>query len=644
MVSCAAVDAMAAWPAGRACRNDSITIDFPLQHFTVNDLTGINPPLAQWMTGDLVVAVQAWLDQANLAHRVRVEPVFAGAGPGRRAYRLRHWRLVLSNGFGRPVPLWVKRCDLLTYINTQVGRRVGRRPGQPDSVFVGRECDIVGQSDRYHDSMGIQPVDLASRDTPLGQGNVALALLDAPISVADASTLKARVVEPAPRGGTAVHAFAMGAFARQVAPDARMTFYRALDGDAGTPISRTAQALERALMDHGHALKPGPLAPGGQGPLVINLSLGWPPEYNAFDERLAAGAAADAPLPLPPVPDENELCREAPTGQSVFTMLALIRDLRAADAPVMVFAAAGNRAVPELPYPADPAEWPRFYPAQWGRGWTGWEDAEAELPPVVAVERTAATQMGLLDALGRGVEFAAPGVAVRVPIHSAAVSLPVAMTGTSVATALMSGAAARLAEEAGATMTAQQWITKLQGSSRLCNQVRMPWFGQGSGPCPAAGFGSGTTVAGVGPTVPVTASFDRLNMQSVAVKVPSGAGVDRWAAGSATPQPFDPVCPTNNCALHIPPHLVSQPQLTLELDVAVGPLPDARLELQWSTGGRVVARSLSLGTLTVTSQPQTFTISGAGAVPADASIQLTYLTSTAGKPPVRQTVWLEKTQ
>lgn len=393
---------------------------------------------------------------------------------------------------GRGKPLVVQGdflCDAVDRLRTHLG-------AAGDGVYVGRECDAAAAGFEAHAQMsvltehlvtlGIDPdaVRLGAPDPAVPAVHVAI--IDTDIDPVVASALGARVVAPREDfPSTMQHGTGMALLVRQVAPDARLHVLPVLDDRGSTPTARLADAILRVLDD--------PEIPLHE-PLVINLSLGWAPESS---HRVAlAGRSVGR--------DGAVACstREDPVGESVRYALLLAREADAGrtqrSGPVSVFAAAGNRS--SAPHPSldpvrrgqpgnlvmalDAGEDPcgrtpwigpdvarrrdLFFPADWGRRPTCRAGAEGQ-GDMVATAVGAVTgddRPAVLSTADAYAPLVAPGELVFVwadpawpeqPAESPAEPLcdeagepgsggfraPAAYTGTSAATALVSGAAAK---------------------------------------------------------------------------------------------------------------------------------------------------------------------------------------------------------
>ncbi len=420
----------------------------------------------------------------------------------------RFFRLWFEDSAGARVPVTeAARCDVMATLRFLLIEELGD-DFNPLTLFVGRECEATGQTPSeatatperrtWHlDALGIDPASVRLGEPNPAAPTVHVAVVDTRVDRALATNLGAEIVLPdgAVGPGACVgpeadgpphrHAGVMGLLVRQAAPDARITFYPALGQDNRTPVGEVARALDRAL--HAPTLQPGE-------PLLINLSLGWP-------EELSSASPLGGPIKVGPhfdvTPGGTCATVEDPVGESVRGLLrvAYERD-RTQGGLTVAFAAAGNRAGEGPRQPGTRPNWarppaPLDYELD-GCMPAGWDDGESFYPAELHRDLTCApgtraggtarpttAALGGVDRRGRisimtppGADIAlfAPGQHVYVdadpawpcalpataedpacapgdPLPGAALQLPTALSGTSVATALTTGVAARLLGE-----------------------------------------------------------------------------------------------------------------------------------------------------------------------------------------------------
>lgn len=420
----------------------------------------------------------------------------------------RFFRVWFEDDTGARVPVTeAARCDVVATLRYLLLEALGD-DFNPLTIFVGRECEAIGQTPSeatatperrtWHlDALGLDPASVHLGAPNPNAPRVHVAVVDTRVDRALATNLGAEIVlpdgveapgaclEPEAAEPAHRHAGVMGLLVRQAAPDARITFYPALGRDNRTPVGEVARALDRAL--HAPTLQPGE-------PLLINLSLGWPQE-------LSSASALNGPIKVGPHLDVNAAgtCAtvEDPVGESVRGLLraAYERD-RSQGGLTVAFAAAGNRAGEGPRQPSPRPGWARPpMPLDYeldGCMPAGWDDGESFYPAELHRDLTCAPStrdggtarpttaaLGGVDRRGRisimtppaaDIALFAPGQHVYVdadptwpcalpmtaedpacapgdPLPGAALQLPTALSGTSVAAALTTGVAARLLGE-----------------------------------------------------------------------------------------------------------------------------------------------------------------------------------------------------
>ena len=341
----------------------------------------------------------------------------------------------------------------------------------PDPPYVGRECVAVPlsvepwatpQMRTWHLlRSGVDPNAEPPAHPPMSMD---VALIDTGIDSAVATAIGVHnpEVEIVPIDGPWVgpihpHGTAMSLFIRQMAPNAAVYSYRALDGNGVGLIGDVARAVESAIASRHN--------PEDPKALVVNFSVGWPPELGR--PRRIAGTAE----------------HEDPVGESVRYMLHRARQLTQRDNPIVVIAAAGNRpgrrAINQRIYDAwfdlTGAGAPtgcgidviptRFFPAAWSRVPTCVDPDDRQflawaVDAVNGFDRPSAMSVdGATTAVVAPGEHAyvgsdAPGLPATPAVSACGPSdepaldggftTPRAYTGTSVAAALVSGAVARV--------------------------------------------------------------------------------------------------------------------------------------------------------------------------------------------------------
>lgn len=461
---------------GRPCRSDS---------FFVEAETPYGAPISA-ATHDAMQAVRIGLEaEANLRKsawfcdgdpacplgtiRVVAERVLPPRpAPAWRAdAHLRFWRFIFRPLDAGP-PLEVSdsaQCAVVRSLKNRV--EVQRVTLGINAHFaVGRECEALAQGgaeatadeamrtwhlDRLfgRDVTSAEVATGAPTRTPLAD----VAVVDTGLEPTIASALGATHWPGPPAEALHRHGSAMALLIRQLAPEAALQSYRALDTAGAGRTSEVARAVDAALFNR----------PAGR-PLIVNLSLGWPASFSA-------------PAELRGVTADQGTCSvlEDGVGRAVAHVLAGARALDDAGFPTFVASATGNRPGPhdacrliqELGGPLgtvcsiDAAPRPSwFFPA-------AWNTVAAPSPVAGQPARHVATAVSGIDRKDRPqvlsipraeAPLVAPAEHVYVwhpaaaphpvqPICSGgqpapAIALPAAFTGSSVSAALVAGAAA----------------------------------------------------------------------------------------------------------------------------------------------------------------------------------------------------------
>jgi hypothetical protein len=466
--------------AARPCRADVFAIDVPIWASPTWRAPDVVPNIAIELNRD-VSRVRSW---------------FCGPGqtnecaPGGRTIITATVTSVLPR---RDAPEWRrdgdKRFFRLRFVNGARQALKARADALPDLVrtlrevfpavvhagqiplHVHRECEggsaapyfdnglLDSAENWYKDRLGIPTAPLPASSNPL----VDIALIDTGVDQRLAASLGVVRFGSAPSGLLHPHGTAMAIFLHDVAPSARIHDIQALDENGNGSIEAVAQAIDHALFD---------LSPTDPSrPLVLNLSLGWPPELG---ERGALYSPTSTTV-------------EDPAGEAVRYLLdGARRDNDAGRRTILVSAAAGNRpgrllpAVRDKIFPAPPTSVPIeppcgtdpyqaaggspwFYPAEW----THRASCSSAIPnakpvkPAFGVAAVDEREIPIALAIQNGeAPLVAPGEHVyanstavsspnMTPVCNGAfsfpqtIAFPMSFTGTSVSTAFVSGAAAR---------------------------------------------------------------------------------------------------------------------------------------------------------------------------------------------------------
>lgn len=417
--------------------------------------------------------------RASLADGVGVE-VSAVLPPrdvnGRRADGDRRFWRIRFRAVGEVVDpylpvLGASQCEAVSALREivdELAPEYGLTPAQAASVKVGREaCNVqpMASAARWH----LQAIEAESpREVPIPAeaDRPQIALIDTGVSRGQvpSADLLARVPEPSTQG-VHTHGDAMLALIREVVPEAAadVRAWRVMDGDGVGVTALTALAVDEALYD---------LDPAR--PLLMNLSLGWLPEYERPRTLRGPGCAIE----------------EDGVGASVRYMLTVAREADTVDRPVLAVAAAGNRPLngerPELfkveaalPVDACTESWwadeerrrpPMLFPGEYSRMTVrddqraGCEGGEPLSLAVGAIDhRDRPTGMSIPRALAEP-PLVAPGSHVRLSAEQLPGGEEV-LTGTSVSAALTTGAAARALATLGAARQLRGGQAQLDGAA-----------------------------------------------------------------------------------------------------------------------------------------------------------------------------------
>ncbi|MEZ4470019.1 MAG: S8/S53 family peptidase [bacterium] len=298
-------------------------------------------------------------------------------------------------------------CTIVGTLRTATEASSGLVVGR--EVFAGRSC-LAGQLGAAHhadEAMRTWHLDRLAV-VPPGPAGAVIALLDTgveadlqrelglrampgPLDLLPRERLDDGTPVPEPAGLPDPHGAAMALLLRQIAPSAPIADHPVLGAEGRATVDRVAQSLDRVAFE------------SRRDPVVVNLSLGWPPELEQGRVLRGPRSLAGAGCAV----DED------PVGESVRYALrmAQLRDqgrLRQSG-PTLVVAASGNRA-PLLPdpgeayaglfdshpaYDACEAAGPDdlFYPAAWDGRVSCTERREAGPPLVLAVGATDARDL-----------------------------------------------------------------------------------------------------------------------------------------------------------------------------------------------------------------------------------------------------------
>ncbi len=440
-------------------------------------------------------------------------------------------------------------------------------------AYIGRECAAVGHgtpADPLAPDWHLQATGLPG-PLPVGAEPAAVALVDSGVfAPAD------YVADPDFDDDYHRHGTAMADLVAQVEPGIPVLDYRALDADGMGDLADVARAIDAAVFQ-------------AEGPRVINLSLGWPPELERTRQLEAAGCST----------------HEDPAGEAVRYALAMARMRDAGlltkggqpwnrNGPTAVVAAAGNRVTsfavdptfffekmldvideaPNLDPCSAPTDGDLFYPAQWSQRQTCMH--------IAGVDYTF-TQMTI--AVGATDHYDNPAsTSLKVPMPplvapgANVLAAGARWTGSSVSTAMVSAAIA-LAFGEGA-VSADVALDAVWGEAEplphIGPQTRRLAFAQPYVAAPAAPIGDLPTLVDGGAATPWSSfdiavcllvliewTHDDADFQAVVDHCPPFlATLDQFTAGRAGPQPPDAGCP------ECPVRLFAQAEL-VDVDVAL---------------------------------------------------------------------------
>lgn len=360
----------------------------------------------------------------------------------------------------RTTPNASARCEVVKQLRAAAakgqGIKVPTSPATAD-VLVSRSCNVRVQDAEYYAA----PSTLAWADERIKARpgsvtrDVDVALVDTGVPVAEWWNLGVANEKPLPAyepptDGYHAHGAHMAALIRSVAPNAKITSYRALDEYGVGSLAALASATDEALFQHDWLKR--------TGPLVVNLSVGAPP--NLFiPSNLSAGSCSTW---------------EDPSGEAMRYVLQVAGVLDEKGPAVFVAAASGNQPFEKYAQNdlmgaqsrtatrcgvTTSALTSSFFPAALGE----LQSCSATTPTWLRVQPVGASNWNdsaaLITLQSAQVRLYAPGerVYARGHFHTAdsevsctdvgsavGFELPAAVTGTSAATALVSATAAHV--------------------------------------------------------------------------------------------------------------------------------------------------------------------------------------------------------
>lgn len=523
---------------GRACHGEIFLVDVPFGTPVPPEHPAVSAQVRADLQAHLKVEVagtpnsKLWLmdDCGQEDILVEMKDVFDGLS-GAVGDGLRHQRMQFVCADGKVIAVRPDRqCTVMDWVLRQFAVRYGERDfdGVPP-VDLARDCDARGQgSGWYEQSVGAFP-------TPNSTHEVILAIAD--------------------EGGTTGHGANVELLARAMlsAPDVngaspssadiakvRVERLNVLDAGGGTPTSKIALGLARFVKTL-NANSP---------PVVLNMSFGWPPEMGVYS--FLREPAVDCTV------------KEGPTGGAVRTALM---ELRKVNPDFMAFAAIGNRnqvvtypqnvinesnacgppSPPDLPDQPGGVERLPFFPAAWSNpAGDGCPDDALKTPLVYAVGSHGVEQADGNIGVSRP-DFYAPGR--QVPLTP-----PETGTGTSYATAVASGTAARLLLGTPKDQIPERALFLRRHTCPPGAPIKRLRVQGNNPPCQVAGM---VAPAPATPTCPgpdcIPAAVSSPSSTTPGVTLTAGAQdeLDSHALGLAAPQPIIVICPGGPCYVKI---------------------------------------------------------------------------------------------
>ena len=525
-------ESQAGW--GRSCRTDLFTVDVPT-----------NAPMHLPPTWALALPPEPdWFDPPCHEGVTVVEDVFAGSS----VLPERHYRVHFEC---EHMVREVRReavCAVIEALDTELQNWLGE---DASAIYIGRECDGTAQSPP---GTAWQLAALNQSVAPPESGQHArVAVIDTAFAGPEWPETMAHPHRPTafslPVRKTDHPLLVLQAL-REIAPVAPVDFYVGLRDAQGGPTTDIARAIGQLVDRHRETPEP----------LVVNLSLGWPPEM-ATTTLYAARPELAREMDGNRVVGEGEerTCVESPSGEAVRAGLQALVDMRG-ERDTVILAAAGNRSVArsQPDWVEDSANWEalggRFAPSAW-----------ASRPArIISVGASAAGHIaGHAFERTRLPDLFAPGRSVPVPNVSGPGNGDPRMTvsGTSIATAYASGVAAALPDVGGSIFITTLY-DRLLGEAR-CAPAVLSWP-----PVTSAAGTAGPSFLRLAAEPPLDCNMLISNVSAPEVCTlpgctdrafphpvptiwpdwfPAPVDNDNYAAGFAVPQPTPNGCPENDC-------------------------------------------------------------------------------------------------
>lgn len=531
---------------GRACRNDLFTVDVP-----VAKALGF-PWLALPPTQEMAISADpSWFDPPCEARTI-VEDVYSDLAP----LQERHYRVHFECE-DRPGALAVRAdavCHVINALDQQLQSLIG--PNAAD-IYIARECNGTAQTGNQSApgtawqfeaiNAPNNPYVIHSINTParFNAGQTAqVAVIDTRSVITNHRTIDhapSTTAFPMPVADSEHASMVIGAI-RDLAPMQMVDRYVGLRAPKGGPTSDVAFALKQVILNQIEY----------PDPLIVNLSLGWPAEmavrtyYSPDPEHISP-----PDLTRTAGPPHALNCVESPVGESVRAGLQYLAVRPGGD--TVSIAAAGNRLLtPAAPdWVVDSAEWDaiggRFAPAAWA-------DPALKLISVGASRAGGVAGHGYRD--NKLPDLFAPGrhVPVSDPNNP---GQRISISGTSIAAAYASGAAAYIADQPPGLLPTTLYNSLL--STSRCG-VATPSGPMSALEVPGPSF---LRLASEPPaicqnaiaTMPVPmvcpAGGCPYRQQTLSAYAPSPPATDGFAQGVAFPQPGGSPCGDFDCFARI---------------------------------------------------------------------------------------------
>lgn len=420
-----ASNALAVEPWGRACRNDLFTVDVPVAKALSFPWLALPP--AQDMA---ISADPGWFDPPCAYPHTIVEDIYSDLAP----LQQRHYRVHFECD-DRPGALAV-RADAVCHVIGALDQQLqGLIAYDAADIYIARECNGTAQTGNQSAPGTAWQFEAINTPALFTAGQTAqVAVIDTRSVITNHRTVDhapSTTAFPMPVADSEHASMVIGAI-RDLAPTQMVDRYVGLRDPKGGPTSDVAFALKQVILNQIEY----------PTPLIVNLSLGWPAEM-AVRTYYSPDSEHISPPDLTRTDGRPHAlnCVESPVGESVRAGLQFLADRPGGD--TVSIAAAGNRLLtPVAPdWVVDSAEWDaiggRFAPAAWA-------DPALKLISVGASRAGGVAGHGYSD--NKLPDLFAPGRHVPVPDPNNP-GQRISISGTSIAAAYASGAAAYIADQ-----------------------------------------------------------------------------------------------------------------------------------------------------------------------------------------------------